>query len=172
MVGLFSPWKLSHMINQGFKHFMLVLNKLVMGAFILLCWYSWDSEVKNWLLIPERGKVSSRNHCTAGPVTCDLHSSLSQALPYFDRLDYVSMMCNEQAYSLAVEKLLNIQPPPRAQWIRGMLLLFLLPPVSTERLSALNSALIFRFQIPPTLICRMSPWLLCPFLKTKTTHTT
>lgn len=44
----------------------------------------------------------------------------SQALPYFDRLDYVSMMCNEQAYSLAVEKLLNIQPPPRAQWIRGM----------------------------------------------------
>ncbi|CAN8206858.1 unnamed protein product [Coccothraustes coccothraustes] len=41
-----------------------------------------------------------------------------QALPYFDRLDYVSMMCNEQAYSLAVEKLLNIQPPPRAQWIR------------------------------------------------------
>uniref|UniRef100_A0A8D2PT83 NADH dehydrogenase [ubiquinone] iron-sulfur protein 2, mitochondrial n=1 Tax=Zosterops lateralis melanops TaxID=1220523 RepID=A0A8D2PT83_ZOSLA len=42
-----------------------------------------------------------------------------QALPYFDRLDYVSMMCNEQAYSLAVEKLLNIRPPPRAQWIRG-----------------------------------------------------
>ena len=30
------------------------------------------------------------------------------------------MMCNEQAYSLAVEKLLNIQPPPRAQWIRGV----------------------------------------------------
>lgn len=42
-----------------------------------------------------------------------------QALPYFDRLDYVSMMCNEQAYSLAVEKLLNIRPPLRAQWIRG-----------------------------------------------------
>ena len=44
---------------------------------------------------------------------------LWQALPYFDRLDYVSMMCNEQAYSLAVEKLLNIRPPLRAQWIRG-----------------------------------------------------
>lgn len=29
------------------------------------------------------------------------------------------MMCNEQAYALAVEKLLNIQAPPRAQWIRG-----------------------------------------------------
>ncbi|XP_072284762.1 NADH dehydrogenase [ubiquinone] iron-sulfur protein 2, mitochondrial [Pyxicephalus adspersus] len=42
-----------------------------------------------------------------------------QALPYFDRLDYVSMMCKEQCYSLAVEKLLNIQPPIRAQWIRG-----------------------------------------------------
>ncbi|KAJ3042959.1 NADH dehydrogenase Fe-S protein subunit 2 ndufs2 [Rhizophlyctis rosea] len=41
-----------------------------------------------------------------------------QALPYFDRLDYVSMMCNEQAYSLAVEKLLNIDIPPRAKFIR------------------------------------------------------
>merc|ERR1711976_111547 len=41
-----------------------------------------------------------------------------QALPYFDRLDYCSMMCNEQAYSLAVEKLLNIEVPERAKWIR------------------------------------------------------
>jgi len=43
-----------------------------------------------------------------------------QALPYFDRLDYVSMMCQEHAYSLAVEKLLNCQNeiPPRAQYIR------------------------------------------------------
>eukprot|EP00043_Microstomoeca_roanoka_P028848 m.19758 g.19758 ORF g.19758 m.19758 type:complete len:472 (-) comp8738_c0_seq1:238-1653(-) len=41
-----------------------------------------------------------------------------QALPYFDRLDYVSMMCNEQAYSLAVEKLLNIEVPERGQYIR------------------------------------------------------
>jgi NADH dehydrogenase (ubiquinone) Fe-S protein 2 len=41
-----------------------------------------------------------------------------QALPYFDRLDYVSMMCNEQAYSLAVEKLLNIEVPERAKYIR------------------------------------------------------
>ncbi|XP_054035163.1 NADH dehydrogenase [ubiquinone] iron-sulfur protein 2, mitochondrial [Dryobates pubescens] len=46
------------------------------------------------------------------------HKTYLQALPYFDRLDYVSMMCNEQAYALAVEKLLNIRPPPRAQWIR------------------------------------------------------
>jgi NADH dehydrogenase (ubiquinone) Fe-S protein 2 len=36
-----------------------------------------------------------------------------QALPYFDRLDYVSMMANEQCYSLAVEKLLGIDIPPR-----------------------------------------------------------
>ncbi|KAJ3098935.1 NADH dehydrogenase Fe-S protein subunit 2 ndufs2 [Phlyctochytrium planicorne] len=43
-----------------------------------------------------------------------------QALPYFDRLDYVSMMCNEQAYSLAVEKLLNIEIPLRAKYIRTM----------------------------------------------------
>lgn len=41
-----------------------------------------------------------------------------QALPYFDRLDYVSMMAQEQTYSLAVEKLLNINVPLRAQYIR------------------------------------------------------
>jgi NADH dehydrogenase (ubiquinone) Fe-S protein 2 len=41
-----------------------------------------------------------------------------QALPYFDRLDYVSMMVQEQCYSLAVENLLNIQIPFRAQIIR------------------------------------------------------
>lgn len=43
-----------------------------------------------------------------------------QALPYMDRLDYVSMMCNEQAYCLAIEKLLDIQVPIRAQYIRVM----------------------------------------------------
>ena len=43
-----------------------------------------------------------------------------QALPYMDRLDYVSMMCNEQAYCLAVEKLLDIEVPLRAQYIRVM----------------------------------------------------
>ena len=41
-----------------------------------------------------------------------------QALPYFDRLDYVSMMCQEHGYTLAVEKLLNCQPPLRAQYVR------------------------------------------------------
>ena len=41
-----------------------------------------------------------------------------QALPYFDRLDYVSMICQEHAYSLAVERLCRIQVPPRAQYIR------------------------------------------------------
>ena len=41
-----------------------------------------------------------------------------QALPYFDRLDYVSMMCQEHGYSLAVEKLLNCEVPLRAQYIR------------------------------------------------------
>ncbi|KAJ2927061.1 hypothetical protein H1R20_g10035, partial [Candolleomyces eurysporus] len=46
------------------------------------------------------------------------YKTYTQALPYFDRLDYVSMMTNELCYSLAVEKLLNIQVPERAQWIR------------------------------------------------------
>jgi NADH:ubiquinone oxidoreductase subunit D len=41
-----------------------------------------------------------------------------QALPYFDRLDYVSMMAQEHCYSLAVEKLLKSNVPPRAQYIR------------------------------------------------------
>lgn len=43
-----------------------------------------------------------------------------QALPYFDRLDYVSMMTNEQVFSLAVEKLLNVEVPIRAKYIRTM----------------------------------------------------
>ena len=41
-----------------------------------------------------------------------------QALPYFDRLDYVSMMAQEHTYSLAVEKIANIKIPRRAQVIR------------------------------------------------------
>jgi len=43
-----------------------------------------------------------------------------QALPYFDRLDYVSMMCQEQAYSLSIEKLLNLKVPKRAKIIRTL----------------------------------------------------
>lgn len=43
-----------------------------------------------------------------------------QALPYFDRLDYVSMMTNEQVFALAVEKLLNIEVPLRAKYIRTL----------------------------------------------------
>lgn len=43
-----------------------------------------------------------------------------QALPYMDRLDYVSMMSNEHAYVLAVEKLLGLEVPVRAQYIRVM----------------------------------------------------
>jgi NADH:ubiquinone oxidoreductase subunit D len=41
-----------------------------------------------------------------------------QGLPYFDRLDYVSMMVQEHAYALAIEKLLKTQIPRRAQYIR------------------------------------------------------
>ncbi len=43
-----------------------------------------------------------------------------QSLPYMDRLDYVSMMCNEHAYCLAIEKLLGLDVPVRAQYIRVM----------------------------------------------------
>jgi len=43
-----------------------------------------------------------------------------QSVPYMDRLDYVSMMCNEHAYVLAIEKLLGVEVPLRAQYIRVM----------------------------------------------------
>ncbi|MBW8029149.1 MAG: NADH-quinone oxidoreductase subunit D, partial [Ferrovum sp.] len=43
-----------------------------------------------------------------------------QSVPYMDRLDYVSMMCNEHAYVLAIEKLLQVDVPIRAQYIRVM----------------------------------------------------
>ena len=46
------------------------------------------------------------------------YKTYTQALPYFDRLDYVSMMAQEHTYSLAVEKLLNCDVPIRAQYIR------------------------------------------------------
>ncbi len=41
-----------------------------------------------------------------------------QSVPYMDRLDYVSMLCNEHAYVMAIEKLLGIEVPLRAQYIR------------------------------------------------------
>jgi NADH-quinone oxidoreductase subunit D len=44
----------------------------------------------------------------------------NQSIGYMDRLDYVSMMCNEHGFVLAIEKLLGIEPPPRAQYIRVM----------------------------------------------------
>lgn len=44
----------------------------------------------------------------------------NQSIGYMDRLDYVSMMCNEHGYVMAIEKLLGITPPIRAQYIRVM----------------------------------------------------
>jgi NADH-quinone oxidoreductase subunit D len=44
----------------------------------------------------------------------------NQSIGYMDRLDYVSMMCNEHAYVMAIERLLGVTPPVRAQYIRVM----------------------------------------------------
>ena len=44
----------------------------------------------------------------------------NQSIGYMDRLDYVSMMCNEHAYVRAIENLLGVTPPERALWIRTM----------------------------------------------------
>jgi len=46
------------------------------------------------------------------------HKTYLQAIPYFDRLDYVSPMCQEHAFALAVERLLGLEVPLRAQYIR------------------------------------------------------
>jgi len=48
------------------------------------------------------------------------HKTYLQAIPYFDRLDYVSPMCQEHTFALAVEKLLKCDVPLRAQYIRVM----------------------------------------------------
>ena len=48
------------------------------------------------------------------------HKTYLQSVPYMDRLDYVSMMVNEHAYAMAIEKLLGVAPPIRAQYIRVM----------------------------------------------------
>lgn len=48
------------------------------------------------------------------------HRTFLQTLPYLDRLDYVSMMCNEHAYVMAIEKMLDIKVPVRAEYIRVM----------------------------------------------------
>lgn len=48
------------------------------------------------------------------------HKNYVQALPYFDRLDYVSPLCQEHCFALAVEKLLGCEVPLRAQYIRVM----------------------------------------------------
>ncbi|MEO8144898.1 MAG: NADH-quinone oxidoreductase subunit D [Betaproteobacteria bacterium] len=48
------------------------------------------------------------------------HKTFIQSVPYMDRLDYVSMMCNEHAYVMAIEKLLGVEPPVRAKYIRVM----------------------------------------------------
>ena len=46
------------------------------------------------------------------------HKTYSQAVPYFDRLDYVAPMNQEHAFALAIEKILKIEVPIRAQYIR------------------------------------------------------
>jgi NADH-quinone oxidoreductase subunit D len=48
------------------------------------------------------------------------YKTYMQAVPYFDRLDYVSPMCQEHCFALAVEKLLTIEVPERAKWVRTL----------------------------------------------------
>ena len=48
------------------------------------------------------------------------HRTYLQNLPYMDRFDYTTMMCNEHAYVRAVEQLLGMEAPIRAQYLRVM----------------------------------------------------
>jgi len=48
------------------------------------------------------------------------HKMYNQSIGYMDRLDYVSMMCNEHGYVMAIERLLGLEVPLRAQYIRVM----------------------------------------------------
>lgn len=48
------------------------------------------------------------------------HKTYVQAIPYFDRLDYVSPLCQEHAFVMAVEKLLDLEVPERARYIRSL----------------------------------------------------
>ena len=50
------------------------------------------------------------------------YKSYSQALPYFSRLDYVSMMCQEHTFSMSIEKIAQIRVPDRAKFIRVIFL--------------------------------------------------
>lgn len=50
------------------------------------------------------------------------HKTFLQALPYFDRIDYVSMIAQEHCYSIAVESLISLEVPLRAQYIRVIFL--------------------------------------------------
>jgi NADH-quinone oxidoreductase subunit D len=78
------------------------------------CVWCWSSTAK-WCSAPTRIGLLHR-------ATEKLAESKTyiQSLPYMDRLDYVSMMCNEHAYCLAIEKLMGIEVPIRAQYIRVM----------------------------------------------------
>jgi NADH:ubiquinone oxidoreductase subunit D len=69
------------------------------------------------------GRKSSKPHIGLLEVQKNLLSikNYLQALPYFDRLDYVSMLSQEHTYCLAIEKLLNCQIQKRAQYIRVLL---------------------------------------------------
>ena len=58
--------------------------------------------------------------CTAPPKKLAETRTWVQSVPYMDRLDYVSMMCNEHAYCLAAEKLLGVEVPERGKYIRTM----------------------------------------------------
>src|ERR1700739_4706610 len=70
-----------------------------------------------------------------------------QAVPYFDRLDYVSPVCEEHAFALGVEQLLRITPAPRAPYIR--VLFAELPRVITHLLNVTTFALDLGATTPP-----------------------
>ncbi len=79
------------------------------------CVWCW-----NWTAKSSSVPIRTSACCTGAPKKLAETRTWVQSVPYMDRLDYVSMMCNEHAYCMAIEKLLGVQVPERAQYIRVM----------------------------------------------------
>jgi NADH-quinone oxidoreductase subunit D len=78
------------------------------------------------------------------------HSTWNQVFPYTDRLNYVSPLLNNFGYALAVEKLLEVEVPPRCQWIRT-----LMGEISrlTDHLTAIGAGALEMGAMTPFLYC-------------------
>jgi NADH-quinone oxidoreductase subunit D len=79
------------------------------------CAWCW-----RWTAKSSRRPIRTSGSCIAGTEKLAESKPFNQSIGYMDRLDYVSMMCNEHAYVLAIERCSGVTVPVRAQYIRVM----------------------------------------------------